>query len=459
MKWQELATTMDGWLWLPGDIGYPRVRRGFVGGDSDLLPMAAAACVTPHDVALALAFARSEGLPFAVRSGGHSYADQSSTSGLLIDLGSMRSVRLDGDLLTVGPGAQLGPVQLALAERNRCLPTGSCASVGIGGSTMAGGFGFLGRRHGLTADNLLRAEVVLADGRAVSVGEGSETDLDWALRGGGMGTLGIATELVFRTYPLPAVAIFHAYWPMAEAVDLVDRWQRWAPYLPPDAVAHLSLTLSDDESEPPVVELFGCALPESLPLVDEFLSASAASVEGLFTRTLSGPAAAGYLAGTVWRRGEELGGPSPLPPSPGFQRGTSEFFAGPIPTDAIEALLAVVCAERSPGEQRDIEFTPWGGAYGGPASDATAFVHRRPSFLVAHRAVLGASANAARRANAADWVRQCWQSLHPHGTGQVYQGYPDPQLLDPAGAYYGANLPRLRAVKAAYDSMNVFTPL
>ncbi|MBB5869058.1 hypothetical protein F4553_002437 [Allocatelliglobosispora scoriae] len=446
-----LRAALDGEVWLPGDDSYARVRRGFVGGDADLLPSAAAACVSTQDVVRSLGFARSAGLPFAVRSGGHSYADRSSTAGLLIELRGLRTIRLDGELLTVGPGARLGEIQRALAERGRSLPTGSCASVGIGGSTIAGGFGFQGRSRGLTADSLLAAEVVLADGCVVRVGSGREPDLDWALRGGG--TLGVVTELVFRTYPARPVTIFHVSWPLDEAVELIDRWQRWAPHLPREVTAHLALTLSDHADEEPVVELFGCALREAVP---EFASFLASSPRGFLDEpkvtTLHGQAAAGYLSGSVWRRGEEFefGEVSPVPPRPGFQRATSEFFGPPIPVDAIAALVAVVGAVRVPGEQRDVEFTPWGGAYADIAPDATAFVHRRPGFLVAHRAVLGANAGAQRRADAAAWVRDCRDALAPHGTGAVYQGYQDPQVTD--AAYYGANLPRLRAIRAAVDA-------
>src|SRR5215217_4718736 len=131
------VTLLDGHLLLPGDAEYARLRRRFVGGDRDELPCAAVACQSEADVGRALSMATAQRAPFAVRSGGHSYADASSTPGLLIDLSELRSIGLDGDLLTVGPGARLGEVQLTLAERGRCLPSASCPSVAVGGSTLS----------------------------------------------------------------------------------------------------------------------------------------------------------------------------------------------------------------------------------------------------------------------------------------------------------------------------------
>ena len=149
-----------------------------------------ARCRTDADVGAALAYARAEGLDVAPRSGGHCFAGRSSTEGVVIDVSPMSSVSLDGEVATIGAGARLGNVYDALARDGRTLAAGCGPEVGIAGLTLGGGLGILGRLHGLTADTLLAARVVLADGSAVEASERSEPDLFWALRGSAEGSSG-----------------------------------------------------------------------------------------------------------------------------------------------------------------------------------------------------------------------------------------------------------------------------
>jgi hypothetical protein len=134
----------------------------------------------------------------------------------------------------------------------------------------------------------------------------------------------------------------------------------------------------------------------------------------------------------------------------------TEYFDHPLPADAVSALLGHFVAARVFGESREVAFTPWRGAYSRVRPPDTAFPHRDAAYLVKHTVLLGPAGAARRGQDALNWLASSWSTLHPHGTGHAYPNYPDPTLPDWPTAYYGANLGRLRAVKAAYDPHNLF---
>src|SRR5436190_3038939 len=195
-----------------GSAEYDSVRRSQVARFDDVRPQAVVRCRAPEDVAQALAFAR-EGLHIALRSGGHCFAGRSSTTGVVIDMGGMNEVSISDGTVTVGGGARLADVYDALAAHGRTIAAGCGPTVGIAGLTLGGGLGVLGRSHGLTADQLLAARVVLADGRIVDCDARRHEDLFWALRGAGGGQFAVVTQLVLRTLPAPDATGFHLLWP------------------------------------------------------------------------------------------------------------------------------------------------------------------------------------------------------------------------------------------------------
>jgi hypothetical protein len=142
------------------------------------------------------------------------------------------------------------------------------------------------------------------------------------------------------------------------------------------------------------------------------------------------------------------------PPRHGFPR--SEFFRAPLPRDRIEALLAHFAADRRPGEARELDFNPWGGAYNRVPADATAFPHRAEHFLLKHDVTVAADAGPEAEAAARAWVARSWALVHPSGSGGSYVNFPDPDLEGWERAYHRDNLERLLAVKAAYDPDDVF---
>jgi FAD/FMN-containing dehydrogenase len=195
--WGALQRAIEGDVVLPGSADYGSVRKPVMARFELVRPLAVVRCATPADVAATLAVARRLRLPTAIRSGGHSVAGRSSTDGIVLDVTPMRSVAVAEEVATVGAGVRLGDLYDELAEHGLTIPAGCGSSVGIAGLTLGGGLGILGRKHGLTCDHLLRAQVVLADGRVVECDE--HHDLFWALRGAGGGHFGVVTSLVFRT--------------------------------------------------------------------------------------------------------------------------------------------------------------------------------------------------------------------------------------------------------------------
>jgi FAD/FMN-containing dehydrogenase len=457
--WRALQRAIDGDVVLPGSPEYESVRKPVMARFEHVRPAAVVLCATSADVAATLAVAGGLRLRTAIRSGGHSVAGRSSTDGIVLDVTPMRSVAVVGDVATVGAGVRLGELYDALAEHGRTIPAGCGPSVGIAGLTLGGGLGILGRKHGLTCDHLLRAQVVLADGRVVECDEHHDGELFWALRGAGGGHLGVVTALVFRTLPAPAATVFHLAWPPAAAASVVQAWQVWAPDAPDELDATLRLTAAGDGERPPGVEVVGSVLDgeaDAAELLGELVDRVGVDPVAASRRHLPHRVAKRYLEGlgSVEDR-RERSGPE-QPPRPGHLYTKSEFFRRPLPGETVAALVEHLTQGLAPGQSREVSFLPWGGAYNRVRADATAFVHRSERFLVQHLVVIGADAASAGRGAARDWLARSWALVHPWGSGGVYPNFPDPDLQDWARAYHGTNYDRLRRVKSAYDSGGFF---
>jgi len=456
--WEALQRAIAGDVLLPDAPAYESVRKPAMARFDNVRPAAVVLCQTPEDVAATIAFARWAHAHTVVRSGGHSVAGRSSTNGIVIDVTPMNSVSLAGDTATVGAGVRLGALYDALAEHGRTIPAGCGPTVGIAGLTLGGGIGILGRSHGLTCDHLLRAHVVLADGRAVDCDEQHEEELFWALRGAGGGNFGVVTSLAFRALPAPAATVFHLAWPFAHAATLAQAWQAWAPTAPDELDATLRLTASDGE-RPPRAELVGAVLggdADAAELLDDLVTRAGADPATATHRHLPYPAAKRYLdeLGPVDEQREQAA--PDQPPRPGHLFTKSEFFRQPLPGETLTALVDHLATGLPLGHPREVTFTPWGGAYNRVPTDATAFPHRDALFIVQHLATVSPDAAASRRDAARGWLRRSWALVHPWGTGGVYPNFPDPDLPDWTRAYHGDNYDRLLRAKARYDPDNFF---
>jgi hypothetical protein len=448
--WRDLGAALEGEVVLPGSPRYEEARKPQIPRFHDVRPQAIVLCRTPEDVVEAIAFARRAGIELAVRSGGHDFAGRSSGPGMVLDLTPMHSLEVSDGLAVVGPGFRLGDLYAALAQYDVTIPGGCGATVGIGGQALGGGLGLLGRSRGLTSDQLVAAEVVLADGRVVECDEQRHEDLFWALRGAGAQGLAVVTRLTLRTVAEPAATSFHLTWPYELASALIAAWQEWSPSGPDELAASLLVTVGGEADADAVLHLFGSVIgseAEAAALLDEFVSvagADAASSERAHMRY-------GSLKHYLAERG-----PGDQEDEDGRPYMKSEFFREPLPAGALEALVERFVRGRRSGEARKLDFMPWGGAYNRLPADATAFPHREELFLLEHSVVVPAGFDGAATEAARAWLTDSWELVHPAGSGGVYANFPDTDLPDEHRAYWGGNLERVRRVKEKYDPEGVF---
>jgi FAD/FMN-containing dehydrogenase len=458
--WEALRRRVGGEVALPGSPAYRATPPAFNARFREVRPSAVVSCGSPEDVREAISFAGRHGLELATRAGGHSFAGHSSTRGLLIDVTPMRSVTVAGGVATVGAGARLGEVYEALQAHDLTIPGGTCPPVGVAGLTLGGGLGILGRRYGVTSDHLVGAEVVLADGRVLRCDDHHDEDLFWALRGAGAGSFGVVTRLVFRPVPAPgSTTNLHLAWAYEDAAAVIRAWQGWAPTGPDELAASLKVTAGDDPGRPPAVDVWGAfhgARADAARLVEELVARVGSDPAAAALTPLTWPQTRKFWA-ELGEPAEEPGGPPvPRPPEERCLYARSEFFARPLPAEAVAALLEAFDKDRAAGEARELDFMPWGGAYNRRAPDATAFVHRDQLFQLKHAAVVPADARPANQAAAHRAATRSWASVHPWGSGRVFQNFADPDLEHWADAYYGPNYPRLVRIKARYDPSGRF---
>jgi FAD/FMN-containing dehydrogenase len=387
-------------------------------------PFAVRRCAATDDIAEALSAARAAAQPVAVRSGGHCFAGRSTTTGVVIDVSPMSGVEVDGDRAVIGAGTRLAEVYARLAAHGRTIAAGCGPTVGISGLTLGGGLGILGRRYGLTCDQLLAATMVRADGRAVE----ADDDLLWMLRGGG--APGVVTSLTFRTVPAPDSTAFRLTFPATSAADVLDAWQACLPDLD-DAVAPSLVITAPAASGPGVPDL----------IVTVFGAApGGAAVDDLIRRLGVRPVSDDRRHGTHLATKQWLSGGDDTP-DPRWAYLHSEYFREPLPgRPLIERLLA----DRLPSEERELDFSPWGGGYNRIAADATAFPHRDARFL------LKQTATVAPADRPGPWLDESYALTHPYGTGGAYPNFPDP-ALPPDEPYYLTNTPRRARIRAHYD--------
>src|SRR5918992_2427796 len=456
-RWKSLQAAIAGDVLMPDSPDYERAYRALNARFDDVRPQAVVRCGSSEDVAEAIGFAAQQGVATATRGGGHCFGGRSSTEGALVDVTPMHSVEFSGDVVTVGGGTRLGEVYGSLLEQDLTIPAGSCPSVGIAGLALGGGLGIIGRKYGLTSDHLLGVQIVLADGRVLECDDHHEEDLFWALRGGGPGNFGVVTALAFRTIHGPAATNFHLTWPFPEAAAVIDAWQSWAPTAPEELAASLVIGASAQADEPPSVEVFGVMLgteADSAELIEQLVARAPSDPDEVFRKHMSFRETTRYWGERAAR--ERVEGEPPGQELRGCRFIKSEFFDRLLGADAIEAMLDSFLQDRVGGQSRELDFSPWGGAYNRVRADATAFVHRDDLYWLKHATEVDPGASSAEKEAAHDWVTRSWRVVHPWGAGRVFPNFPDPDLEEWTQAYYGGNLDRLVKVKSRYDPGNVF---
>ena len=451
-----LASTLQGSLVLPTNAGYDSVRLLANTLYDGIKPTAIVRCASVADVQAALAFVQQKGLAVTARCGGHSWAGYSTTAGVVLNVTAMNTVTANGDgTATVGAGARLAEVYSGLIAQGVCIPSGTCPTVGISGITMGGGIGVLDRKHGLTCDNLVAADIVTVDGQLRTCSATSEPDLFWAIRGGGGGNFGIATSFTYRTHATQDITVAQATFSMDDFVPVFKAWQAWPQSLPDEIWGQIYVDLWQGNTAFTVTAYCLGTVADMAPHWNDFLTATGAAPVGsaptmtqqsyhdvalgaCATGTLAQCGLQGYSAsGVVQRYAEML---------------SSDYFAQPLPDAGIQALVAAAQALAASNGVGSYIFDHMGGALGRVAADATAFPHRDALFSLEY-----AVSKNAGFAYDPTWANATRASMSAWSTGGAYVNYLDPLLADWASAYYGANYARLQQVKKAVDPNRVLS--
>jgi FAD/FMN-containing dehydrogenase len=472
--WSDLAKQVTGKLLLPSDAAFGTAKLTENPRFDAAEPLAILQVAGAADVTAALAFAKKYRLPVALRAGGHNYAGWSAGgpvgsgaagSGVppsfVISTAALDTITLSGDgsTVTVGAGATLAQVYDAVGKAGRAIAGGSCATVGVTGLTLGGGVGVLVRSFGLACDQLTELEVVTADGIVHTANTDSDPDLFWASRGGGGGILGVATSLTFATQPAPAVTEWHYAFPFSAAAAVITSWQKWAPASDPRNWSTLKLLggLAKHPSGPslgisgtwtgPASQL-GAQLAPLLAGLPAPLSHS--SVTRSYHDSMMDYAGCLGLAIAECTTGP--GGKLVRESS----SGTSSIGYAALDSGGIADLIAQVQAAQNVAGIREggISMDALGGKVASLAADATAFPHRAALYSVQYT---GTFDDGRDPAPIDGYVRGFRAAMTPHWGDHAYVNYADPSLSDPDTAYYGDNLPKLRAIKKKYDPTGFFT--
>ena len=431
-----LRSNFRGELILPTDSAYDAARRIW-NGNIDRHPGLIARCAGTADVVQAVKFARANDLLVAVRGGGHNVAGRAlCDDGIVIDLSGMRGVFVDPRQRTVRvqPGATLGDVDRETHLHGLAVAAGVVSRTGIAGLALGGGVGWLARKHGLTCDNLLSCEVVTADGDLTAADDTTNADLFWGLRGGG-GNFGIVTSFLFRAHPVSMVFGGLVVYPRDQARAVLRRHRDLMPSAPEDFAAYAALLSTPDGV--PAVAILGCHCGDpaegeriwqpfrsiATPLLDAVQPLPFPMMQGLID------AAFPEGAHNYWKSS--------------FLKEQSD--------DSIDLIVELGNRAPSPMSSLVVEF--YGGAVARADHPDTAFAQRRPAFNLGIMAQWTDPADTERNIT---WARDAADAVAPFASGGYLLNFLDEEGADTVRAAFGANYPRLAALKSKYDPTNFF---
>jgi FAD/FMN-containing dehydrogenase len=443
---ESLGATLRGSVVTPSDPDYDQVRTVW-NAMIDRRPGLIVRCAGAADVARCVNFSRDNGLLVSVRGGGHNIGGNSvSDGGLMIDLSAMKSVRVDRRRRTVRlePGVTLGEVDSETQQYGLALPVGINSTTGVAGLTLGGGFGWLSRKHGLTVDNLISADVVTADGELVHADIENNADLFWGIRGGG-GNLGIVTSFEFRLHEVgPEVLAGMIVHPFSAAKDLLYEYRKFVADAPDELTCWVVMRkapplpfLSEEVHGTEIIAVAACYLGdmnEGEKLLKPLREFGNPHGDVISPHRL-----------TDWQQAFD-----PLL-TPGARNYWKSHNFTELGDETIEALLRYAGA--LPSDQSEIFVGHLGGAVNRVAADATAYHHRDAEFVL-NVHTRWEERNDDERCIA--WARDFYTDTLPHATGGVYVNFMTEEETDRIGPAYGRNYDRLVELKDKYDPANMF---
>jgi hypothetical protein len=433
---EALAASLRGDLLLPDHPDYGNVRKIW-NGMFDKRPALIARCSGASDVIQAVNFAREHQLLTAVRAGGHSLSGKSTCDGgIMIDLQPMQGVRVDpmARRAYLETGSRLGQLDHECQAFGLATPAGTVSDTGAAGLTLGGGMGRLGRRFGLTCDNLVGADVVTAAGALVHASESENADLLWGLRGGG-GNFGVATALEYRLYPVdPLVLAGDIVWPIEQARDVLQYMVEFGENMPDELSLEAVLVWTPDGK--PLISVEACWSAEH-----------AAGEKVLAPLRRFGKPVNDSIAPMPFVQLQSAG-------DAGLSAGNNYYAKSGFMPKLDEAGIDLILATFLEAPTKFILFVEsYGGAYGRVAVEATAFPNRKEKFFALMVSQWTGSQDSDRHLAE---LRASWKGIE-HLTRGFYTNLAD---LNTSSAVihdnYGPNFPRLAALKAKYDPLNLF---
>ena len=438
------AQKLHGSVTRPGEADYDEVRALY-NAMIDKRPALIARCADRDDVVAAVNFGRQQGLDIAIRCGGHNGPGLGSVDdGLVIDLSGLKTITVDPDsrTATIGGGCLLGDVDAATHEHGMATPGGIISTTGAGGLILGGGMGYLSRTYGLSIDNMLGAEVVLADGSVVNTDESENDDLFWAIRGGG-GNFGVVTQLKMRLHPVSTVLAGPMFWELDKTVDLLKWYREFIVNAPED-----------------VYGFFAFATVPPAPMFPEELHMQ--KVAGIVWCFPSGEDTAEALDEARSQPGLVLDGVQPMPfPAiqgafddlypPGDQWYWRADFVESIPDEAVEKHAE--WAEKMPTWKCTMHVYPIDGAAHRLGPTDTAWGYRNANW---GSVFAGVDPDPANVDAISAWSKEYHEALHPFSAGGAYVNMMMEEGQDRVEAAYGDNYARLAEIKAKYDPDNLF---
>ena len=442
---QDLASRFRGRLLRPGDAAYLEAAQVY-NGMINKRPALIAGCVDVADVIAAVNFARERNLTLAVRGGGHNGPGLGTCDdGLVIDLSSMKGIRVDPLLRTaqVEGGCTWGDVDHATHAFGLATPSGFVSTTGVGGLTLGGGIGYLSRAFGLSIDNLLGVDMVLADGSFVSADAEHSADLYWAVRGGG-GNFGVVTSFRFRLHPVSTVYGGPMLWPIEQMAEVMKFWRDFISGAPEAMNGWFAII----------------TVPPAPPFPEQFHLQKMCGIVWCYTGPLEQAEEQFAPIRATIPPAVDFAGPIPFPVlqslfdalyPKGLQWYWKADFFNDLSDHAID--LHVKYGAQLPTMHSTMHLYPINGAVHQVGSAETAFSFRDANFA---EVIVGVDPDPSNNDRMIQWARDYWLALHPYSAGGGYINMMMDEGSEQVQASYRDNYHRLAQIKAKYDPTNLF---
>ena len=440
---EEFATGIRGELVFPQSPEYENARKVY-NGMIDKKPGLIVKCIDVADVIASVNFGRNNKLPTAVRGGGHNAGGLGiCDDGLVIDLSRIKFVRIDtsDNTVRVGGGNVWGEVDHATHPFGLAVPAGIISTTGVGGLTLGGGVGHLSRKYGLTIDNLLEADMVLADGSFVTVDKNRNADLFWAIRGGG-GNFGIVTSFKFQAHPVKTVYAGPTLWPVEKTEEIME-WYHGFIHDAPDELNGFITTLN---------------IP-GLPFPPELHHKKFIGIVWCYSGNVkNGPEIFKPVMdlNPVFEHVGEMPYPSVqtlfdgLFP-PGMQWYWKADFYNDIPGKA--ATIHKKYGAEIPTPLSQMHMYPISGAASRVGKNDTPWAYRDAKYA---GVIVGVDPDSANAEKITNWCKAYWDALHPYSSGGTYLNFIMDEGQERIKASYKDNYERLTKIKQKYDPDNFF---